>query len=747
VIDNLTPASGEHFIAPKRSRRFRVRVFFYLMTLTLITSAVSGLAYYMRQVQFIEKDRTRRGHTLLTSLATQAELGAYAGDAALCDLPVTRTFREEDVVLVGIYDPHGKEITHLSAPSLPTLAATPIDKLTRLVQDPDAPPIRLIADGYDDLWAPIVTTARTAAMAASSEPGGVASKREVVGLARVGLSLTPAREQLREVISTGIYLSIGLLALGAIAALLIAGRISGPILALARGADEIRGGNLDVKIPVESSDEIGVLADSFNRMAARLRETVAKLEQLNRNLESEVSRRTDEIRRSAEFTEVLNAPIDRGPGQAQALPAGTTPSGAGSGTHPDLGHLLDAALASLQAGTGVKAAAVLLSWEYALDFQLQVAGARGAEARSFGAMPLLAALKSGKPTVEEGRAIVPLLFRGQPEGAIVLLDPQLAESAVDFAARAAGQLAIAISNARAYAALQHLAKELKERNSALEKQRDQLSEMNRLKSEFLANVSHELRTPLNAILGYTELIQEQVYGPTTGEQREGLDGILESGRNLLTLINQILDLSKVESGKIEVYVTDVAIHDVVRGVESESHALTKDRPYKVLVRCPPRVVIKSDQAKVQQIVTNLVSNAIKFTEKGKVEVVVTTPVGGGCVIAVRDTGIGIKKEHQQLIFEEFRQVDGSSTRKYQGTGLGLAIARRFAHLLGGSLSVDSQQNLGSTFTLTLPPEPRPASRPPPPPPMPPQPHAAAAPSPRPIAKLPPLPSPPPRRPK
>jgi signal transduction histidine kinase len=730
MIENLTPHSGEIALGPKRSRRFRVRVFFYLMTFTLITSAVSGAAYYIRQVQFIEKDRTRRAHTLLTSLATQAELGAYAGDARLCDLPVTRTFREEDVVLVGVYDARGKEIMHLSAPSLGQPAQPQLERLGRLQRDPDAPPLRLAADGYDDLWAPIVTTARPAAVAASSEPGGAASRREVVGLARVGLSLTPGREQLREVISTGIYLSIGLLALGAIAALLIAGRISGPILALARGADEIRGGNLDVKIPVESGDEIGVLADSFNRMAERLRETVAKLEQLNRNLESEVSRRTDEIRRSAEFTEVLNAPIDRG-------------SSSGSGS--ELTSLLDAALASLMVGTGVKAAAVLLTWEHALDFQLQVAAARGAEARAFGAMPQLDSLKSGKPTLEEKRAIVPLLFRGKPEGAIVLADDAVSPFAVEFAARAAGQLAIAISNARAYQALQHLAQELKERNTALEKQRDQLSEMNRLKSEFLANVSHELRTPLNAILGYTELIHEQVYGPTTDEQREGLDGILESGRNLLTLINQILDLSKVESGKMELHITDVQIHDVVRAVESESVALTKDRPYKVEVRCPPRVVVRSDPAKVQQIVTNLVSNAIKFTERGRVEILVASAAAGGCVIQVRDTGIGIKKEHQQLIFEEFRQVDGSSTRKYQGTGLGLAIARRFALLIGGQLIVESTPGTGSTFALTLPADAQKVTRPPTAPP--PLPAAAAqghAPA-RITAKLPPLPAPPPRR--
>src|SRR5262249_12709534 len=152
------------------------------------------------------------------------------------------------------------------------------------------------------------------------------------------------------------------------------------------------------------------------------------------------------------------------------------------------------------------------------------------------------------------------------------------------------QLAIAVSNARAYAALQHLAKELTERNAALVKQRDQLQEMNRLKSEFLANVSHELRTPLNAILGYTELVFEGIYGPTTTEQRTALEGIDESSQNLLTLINQILDLSKVEAGKVDLYITEVAVHDVVHAVAAESHGITKDRPYEVEVNCPARIV-------------------------------------------------------------------------------------------------------------------------------------------------------------
>ncbi|MDB4970753.1 MAG: sensor protein [Myxococcales bacterium] len=671
-------------------RRFRTRVFVSLLALSIMTSAVSGAIFYRLQLEFIEKDRSRRAATLLTSLATQAELGAYAGDASLCDLPARRTFREDDVVLAGVYDPGGREILRLSIPALGTPPPPPLARLRVLLVDPDAPPVRINAEGYDDLWAPIVTSARPAAVAMASEPGGEPPRREVVGLARVGLSLTPGREQLAEVLRTGLYLAAMLAFLGALAALLIARRISGPILALAAGADAIRAGNLDVRIAVGSEDEIGLLAASFNAMAAELRETLTKLEALNKNLEAEVSRRTDEIRRSAEFTAVLNAAHEG----------------------EELKRLLEDALASLLAATSVGAAAILLTNEEALEFELHVAAKKGPPDAEYGALPAHTQLASGVPIVEATRAVVPVLFRGQPEGAIVLVSPT--PEAVDFAARAAGQLAIAVSNARAYTALQHLARELTERNAALIKQRDQLQEMNRLKSEFLANVSHELRTPLNAILGYTELIHEGIYGPTTGEQREALNGVEESSRNLLTLINQILDLSKVESGKVEVYVTEVALHDIAQHVAAEAQVLLREKPLALKVVAPSRVVVKTDSVKVQQIVTNLVSNAIKFTDTGSVTIEVSPTREGGCAVAVKDTGIGIRREDQHLIFEEFRQVDGSSTRRYSGTGLGLAIARRFAHILGGIITLESQVGVGSTFTLTLPPEPR--ARPPAPPP-------------------------------
>jgi signal transduction histidine kinase len=674
--------------------RFRRRVFLSILALSLLTSTLTGAVFYSLQGKFIVADRARRGHTLLTSLATQAELGAYAHDAVLLNLPVRRTVSEEDVILAGVYDLTGHELYMETKPMIAPQAAPNIDRLRSLLHDPDAEPLRLEAAGYEDLWAPIVTNMRSAAVATSSEPGETKPRREVVGLARVGLSLTPAREQLAEVLGTVVTLTLILLVVGAAAAALIARRLSGPILALARGADEIRTGNLDVRIDVKSDDELGLLADSFNRMADNLRQTVEKLAALNRNLEGEVTRRTDEIRRSAEFTEVLNAPIgDR-----------TAEADRGGAPHGEVKNLLDAALATLQVATNARAVAILLDWEEALDFELQVAATRGDDPRAFGAMPTRAAVQRGLPLVEAGRAVIPILFRGEPEGAFVLLGEELGASAVEFAARAAGQLAIALVNAKSFGALRHLTHELTTRNQELTHQRDQLSEMNRLKSEFLANVSHELRTPLNAISGYTELIAEEVYGPVSGEQREALAGVDESSRNLLTLINQILDLSKVESGKVEIYITEVAIHDVAQSVSSEAQHVAKDRPYRIEVDCPQRILIRTDRVKVQQIVTNLVSNAVKFTERGSVKLRCRALPGGGCTIAVNDTGIGIRPEHHEIIFEEFRQVDGSSTRVYQGTGLGLSIARRFARLLGGDVTLESRPGGGSTFTLRLPAE-------------------------------------------
>ncbi len=682
-------------------KRFRRRVFLYLMLLSVATSLISASAFYRRQMRSLERERSQRAATLLSNLATQVELGTYARDASLLDLPARRIFREADVVFVAIYDLSGAELIRLTDPSVPPPSLPNVRKLEPVLKGPEVVPLRFPTELYDDLWLGVFTQARSAAVAMVTEPGLTGERPEAVGLVRIGLSLRPAKQQLEEVVRTGVYLGLTLLVLGAIVSLLIAGRISDPILLLSRSADEIATGNLDVEIPVTSDDEVGHLARSFRHMAAQLKENLAKMEEMNRGLEAEVHNRTEEIRQTAALSQQLNAPISTELQSVDEL----------------LVRLLEPALAAVQAGAGVSACAILLPREEMVEFELFVAVTRGAPMTAFVTMPSYAELKAGAPLRSWNGCTIPILFRGEPEGALVLVGENLPDSAIAFAQRAQSQLAIAISNIRAFAALRHMAEELTLRNGALVKQRDQLQEMNRLKSEFLANISHELRTPMNAILGYAELIQEGIYGPTTPEQFEGLDGILESGRNLLTLINQILDLSKVESGRMDVSLTALDLVDIAESVAHETTPLTKSRPYKVRVRSAERVRVVSDHTKLKQIVTNLVANAIKFTEEGHVDIEVLPVKDGLAQIRVIDTGIGIKPEHQQLIFEEFRQADGSSTRKYGGTGLGLAIARRFALLLGGNLTVDSKPGAGSTFTLFLPADPRQHQRAPMPPPV------------------------------
>jgi signal transduction histidine kinase len=299
---------------------------------------------------------------------------------------------------------------------------------------------------------------------------------------------------------------------------------------------------------------------------------------------------------------------------------------------------------------------------------------------------------------------VPLEYRDRLEAVLVLaLDGQPPADLIEFVEHAASQLAIALSNARAYSATERLAQELERRNLALLQQRDQLQEMSRLKSEFVANISHELRTPLNAIIGYTELLYEGIYGPLGDEARQSLADVTDNADNLKQLIDQILDLSKVEAGKMTMALEEVDLGQLVQDVVDFSAPLAKDRPYRVLAELPADLLaVRTDPGKVRQILVNLVSNAIKFTAEGGVTVKLTDNEAGDVYAAVEDTGIGIRPEHVKVIFDEFRQVDGSSTRRHGGTGLGLAISNKFATLLGGRIEVKSTPGKGSCFTLVLP---------------------------------------------
>jgi CheY-like chemotaxis protein/signal transduction histidine kinase len=249
---------------------------------------------------------------------------------------------------------------------------------------------------------------------------------------------------------------------------------------------------------------------------------------------------------------------------------------------------------------------------------------------------------------------------------------------------------------------------------ALEEKAEQLSLTSRYKSQFLANMSHELRTPLNSLLILSKLLTENPEGNLSDKQREFAKTIHAAGSDLLSLINDILDLSKIESGTVSLEVSDVGFRDLTENMERTFRQVADERGLDFAIEVDPKLPVKmrTDTKRLQQVLRNLLSNAFKFTESGGVTLKLGSAEGsplraGSDWIAfeVADTGIGIPEEKQRIVFEAFQQADGTTSRKYGGTGLGLAISREIARLLGGEIVLSSQTGRGSTFTLFLPSEP------------------------------------------
>jgi PAS domain S-box-containing protein len=252
--------------------------------------------------------------------------------------------------------------------------------------------------------------------------------------------------------------------------------------------------------------------------------------------------------------------------------------------------------------------------------------------------------------------------------------------------------------------VQEATAELAEQNELLRRQALELEQASAMKSQFLANVSHELRTPLNAIIGYTHLLLDGVSGDLSSGLRDKLGRVDSNAQHLLSVINDLLDIARIESGKMPVHLEPLLLPELVHEVMTEVEPLIARTTLQVTYRVPEDLPeIESDRKKVKQILLNLLSNALKFTPHGSVSIDVCR-ADGHVAVAVRDTGIGISEEAQRRLFEAFGQPDSSYARRAGGTGLGLSICRRLASLLGGDITVESQLGVGSTFTLLLPAE-------------------------------------------
>ncbi|WP_224372929.1 PAS domain-containing sensor histidine kinase [Hyalangium versicolor] len=306
---------------------------------------------------------------------------------------------------------------------------------------------------------------------------------------------------------------------------------------------------------------------------------------------------------------------------------------------------------------------------------------------------------TGAPLPMEGIASQVLNDQGEPTSIVTLLHDR---TEAREKARLLEQLTAASNELEAKV---HTATaELAEQNEKLRRQALQLEQASAAKSQFLANMSHEFRTPLNAILGYTSMLLQGVNGEMTPQQRKNLQRIDSNGRHLLQVINEILDITRIEAGRMPLNETDFMLPELLQEVMAEMDPIIARTKLTVSTALAPELPeVHNDRQKVKQIVLNLLSNALKFTHEGSVQVSAAYEMATSTVaISVKDTGIGIAPEHLEKIFEDFQQVDSSPTRAYGGTGLGLSICRRLAAMMGGRVNVHSTPGQGSTFTLQLP---------------------------------------------
>jgi signal transduction histidine kinase len=488
-------------------------------------------------------------------------------------------------------------------------------------------------------------------------------------------------------------LVLGLM-VAAIAGTILARRMIVPIRALQAGASRLGASEFTHRIEVRTADELETLANQFNRMAEQLQESYSRLEhkveERTRDLAQSVRelKALEEVGRavasSLDLKAVLSTIVTRAVELAQA------DGGAIYGYDPVLGtfrlteaHGLNPSLVEAIRTTRIDAAESQLG--EAARKQEPVLISDLAEMPNYPLRDIT--LRAGFNSA----LIVPLVGPEGTLGALVVqrkVKGAFPASTVGLMQTFAHQSVLAMHNAQLF--------------HEVEEKGQQLAIANEHKSLFFANMSHELRTPLNAVLGYTELLVDGLYGEMPDKAKDVLDRVQINGKHLLGLINDVLDLSKIEAGQLKLSLEDYSMKSIVDSVVATTGSLAQSKGLAMKTAIADGLPIgHGDERRLTQVLLNLVGNAIKFTDAGEVEIRARA-ANGSFDVAVRDTGPGIAPQDQLRIFEDFQQVDNTSTRHKGGTGLGLAIARRFVEMHGGTLTVESSLGAGSTFRIHLP---------------------------------------------
>jgi signal transduction histidine kinase/CHASE3 domain sensor protein len=487
--------------------------------------------------------------------------------------------------------------------------------------------------------------------------------------------------------------AVGSIALALILGYAISWSIIGPVQKMDARFEEIAGGNFSQRIEVLNRDELGTLAANLNRMSEELGRLYQQLETRT----GELARSVEELKALGDVGQAVSSTLDLQTVLttvvARAVELSATEGGAiyEYDEHTRKFHLtashniheeLNAALQDtpIQLGEGAVGQAA------AIRAPVQVPDTL--DEREYGVVrlrPILARIGY------RSLLAVPLLREERIVGGLVVwrrAAGNFSSEVINLIRTFAAQSVLAIQNARLF-------REIEEKSR-------QIEAANRHKSDFLARVSHDLRTPLNSIIGFTRIVLRKMEGQLPNLQKENLQKVLISSEHLLNLINELLDLAKIDAGKMEIIAESFRIEEIVNMAAATVEPLLKEGHVRIIRDLTPNLPpLKTDRDKLKQILLNLLSNAAKFTEKGEIKVAAWTD--NGCMkLAVSDTGIGMEPEALEHIFEEFQQAEKTTASKYGGTGLGLAIVKKFANLMGGDIGVESEVGKGSKFTVTLP---------------------------------------------